>query len=374
VATINFRMVRLGRELRDRTQTALAAESGVSQAVLSRIESDLRAGTSGEHEAIANALRLPLSFFEEPDTPAAAPLFRKRAIRSVRQNRVIQARVNTAVLAARRILDAGIDIELPFDFPDKGEIPRDDPTAAAAEIRRAWRLPSGRIDNVTALVEAAGGIVLPVDFGSDHASAAFITTVGDARLWFLMNTRETAGDRVRLSLAHELGHAVLHRYLPVQDETRLEPEAYEFAVALTLPAAEFDRLVPATLTLSQARALKRTFRISVQAIVRAAYTRGRISRDRYASLYKQLSARGWRTREPDPMPIEEPSIWPQAIAIHRSLHGYVDRELAAVARLGEPDLNELFPHDFAPRLRVVGGQHASLPHDAPTDQSTVRGA
>lgn len=348
-------MVRLAREMREMSQTKLASESGVSQAIISRIEGNVREPTDAEVEQLAAALQVPTAFFMEPDSPAAAPMFRKRAIRSVTAARKIQARVNTAVLAARRIIDAGVDIDTPFTFPAPGEIPADDPVAAAMIIRRAWRMPNGRVDNVTALIEGAGGIVLHVDFGSDAVSAALVSTLGDPRLWFLVNTRETSGDRVRLSLAHELGHAVMHRSVPVHDEGRQEPEAYEFGLALLLQPEEFDRAVGADLTLRRARDLKRAYWVSVQAIIKAAHDRGLIPAERYTSLYKQISARGWRRDEPDAVPVEQPTIWPAVLDVQRSRHGYTDEELAQIARLTPDDLSALFPRDFAPRLRVITG-------------------
>jgi Zn-dependent peptidase ImmA (M78 family)/transcriptional regulator with XRE-family HTH domain len=356
MARPNFRMIRLAREMRTMSQAALAEHSGVPQAIISRIESDVRAATSLEVERIGDALGYPLTFFYEPDVPGAAPLFRKRAIRSVVKNRMIQARVNTAVLAARRILDAGIEIDTPYALPDRGEIPSDDPVEASAILRRAWHLPNGRIDDVTAVIESAGGIVLHVDFGTDDASAAFVSTLGDdARVWFLVNTRELAGDRVRLSLAHELGHAVMHRHLPVHDERKREPEAYEFATALLLPPEDFNQHVHPGLTLQRARDLKRAYWVSVQAIVKAAGDRQLIPPARYASLYKQISARGWRRTEPDPIPVELPAIWPGALDVHRSRHGYSDDDLARIARLSADDLRELFPTSFGTKLRVLPG-------------------
>jgi Zn-dependent peptidase ImmA (M78 family) len=328
----------------------------VPQAILSRIEGNIRPATDIELEQLATALSLPVSFFLEPDSPAAAPLFRKRALRSASAYRTIQARINTAVIVARRILDAGIDIDTPLSFPAPREIPRDHPVDASRILRRAWQLPNGRVDNVTAVIERAGGIVLHVDFGTDDASAAFISTLGDSRLWFLVNTRETAGDRIRLSLAHELGHAVMHRFLPVHDENTLEPAAYEFAVAFTLPPEDFDRTIDADLTLGRARDLKRAYWISIQAIVKAARDRALIPPHRYTSLYKQISARGWRRDEPEPIPIEQPTIWPNALDVHRQRHGYSHEELASIARITVDDLSQLFPHDFAPRLRVILGQ------------------
>jgi Zn-dependent peptidase ImmA (M78 family)/transcriptional regulator with XRE-family HTH domain len=351
---LNFRMLRLAREFREASQTSLAKSSGVSQAVISRIESDLREPTEDELDAIAQALDFPSQFFLEGDTPAAVPMFRKRAIRSIATNRMIQARVNTAVLAARRILDTGIEIETQFTFPDPGEL-AGDPINAARSIRRAWGTPRGRIDDLTGLIEQAGGVVLHADLGSDVVSAAFVSSLGDSRLWFVVNTREYSGERVRLSLAHELGHAVLHRRVPVRDEASQEGEAFTFASQLLLPPDEFDPLVDADLHLRRARDLKRSFWVSIQAIVMTARDRKLISKARYTSLYKQISARGWRLDEPDTLPIEEPGIWPEALKIQQTTHGLSHESLSSIARLSPSDLSALFPRDFRPALRSISG-------------------
>jgi Zn-dependent peptidase ImmA (M78 family)/DNA-binding XRE family transcriptional regulator len=349
-------MLRLARELRDMTQTTLASSAGIPQARLSRIESGQIEATEQESEKLAGALHLPVPFLLEPGVPAAVPLFRKRAIRSAKRVATLQARLNTAVLIAQRLLDAGIELEPPRAFPEPGEFPADAPARAAAELRRAWRLPAGRVDDMTAVIESAAGIVLEVDFGSDDATAAFISTSGDERMWFLINRREQAGDRIRLSLAHELGHAVLHRRLATADEAEQELQAFRFAAELLLPTDTFDASVSSHLTLTQARSLKQAYWVSMQAIIRAARDRERISRDRYTSLFKQLSARGWRTDEPIPITREQPQLWPEILRVHRAEHGFTDHELAQIARVDLDTMSELFPDDFqppAPRLRVV---------------------
>lgn len=353
--TANFRMVRLAREMRQLSQTGLATKAGVPQANLSRIEGNLRPASDDEVQRLASALELPIGFFYEPDAPAAVPMFRKRAIRSKTTNAMVQARLNTAVLAAQRIIDAGVEIDAVLAFPEVGEVSADDPVEAARMLRRAWRLPEGRIDNVTALVEAAGGIVLRVDFGTDAASAALLAPLGENRLWFLINTQETAGDRVRLTLAHELGHAVMHRWIPTRDEKLEEDQAFTFATALTLPPEDFNRRIPAELTLSRARDLKRGYWMSIQAIVLTAHARGLITKARYQSLYRQISARGWRHDEPESIPLEQPTIWPSVLNIHRTTHHYSDDELAAIARVGPDTLADLFPESFKRRLRVLPG-------------------
>jgi len=354
-------MVRLARELRGETQTGLARKARLPQARLSRVETGQVDISDDELQQLADILALPASFFLEPGTPAAVPLFRKRAIRSVRLLANIQARLNTAVLVAQRLLDAGIEIEPPQYFPEPGYYSADEPARAAHVLRRDWRLPVGRVDDLTALVEGVAGIVLRVDFGADDATAAFVASLGDERLWFLINTRETAGDRIRLSLAHELGHAVLHRMQPTHDEVETELQAFTFAAALLLPPEDFDPAVPFdALTLSHARQLKRTFGVSIQAIIRAAYDRGRIGRTRYSSLFKQLSARQWRTTEPDPIPLERPRIFNEVLSVHRQAHDYTDEDLATIARVTTDTLAQLFPEHFAarPMLRAVISQQS----------------
>lgn len=354
---LNFRMLHLARHLRGVTQTALAAEAGLPQARLSRIEAGALQASTQELEQLARALRLPTRFLTEPGVPAAAPLFRKRAIRSAKRLTTIQARLNTAVLIAQRLLDAGIELDPPQTFPEPGQFPAEEPVRAAEELRRAWGLPRGRVDDLTAVIESAAGIVLYVDFGDDDATAAFITTPQDGRMWFLLNTREQAGDRLRLSLAHELGHAVLHRRLATAEETDQELQAFQFAAALLLPADVFDRGIPHDrLTLTVARQLKQTYWVSIQAIIRAAYDRDRIGRERYTSLFKQLSTRGWRTNEPVPIPREQPRLWPEILRVHREDHAFTDDQLAELCHVALETLSDLFPDDFArPRipLRVV---------------------
>lgn len=372
-APLNFRMLHLARQLRSITQTALAAQAGLPQARLSRIEAGALEASPQELERLADALSLPVGFLTEAGVPAAAPLFRKRAIRSAKRLGEIQARLNTAVLIAQRLLDAGIELDPPQTFPEPGQFPAEEPVRAAEQLRRAWSLPRGRIDDLTAVIEGAAGIVLYVDFGDDAATAAFITTPQDGRMWFLLNTREQAGDRLRLSLAHELGHAVLHRRLLTAEEADQELQAFQFASALLLPADVFDRAIPhERLTLGEARRLKQTYWVSIQAIIRAAYDRGRISRDRYTSLYKQLSTRGWRTNEPIPVPREQPRLWPEILRIHRHDHAFSDQDLAEICRVDVQTLSDLFPDDFeSPRLplRIVRSSEDRLLPDHPQSGS-----
>jgi hypothetical protein len=89
-----------------------------------------------------------------------------------------------AAVLAHRLLDAGIELDPPQNLPGARRLPAHELARAADALRRSWRLPAGRIDDLTGVIEGAVGIVLYIDFGDDDATA-FITTPGDERLWFL---------------------------------------------------------------------------------------------------------------------------------------------------------------------------------------------
>lgn len=59
-------------------------------------------------------------------------------------------------------------------------------------------------------------------------------------------------------------------------------------------------------------------------------------------------------------------MWPAALDVHRTRHGSTDDELAHLACLTPDDLADLFPRNFAPRLRVVGGDRPT-PTAGPQD-------
>jgi IrrE N-terminal-like domain len=155
----------------------------------------------------------------------------------------VRARLNLARLVAIRVLE-DIDVDTPARFPDPDVI-FDSPSQAAAEVRRSWWLPPGPIDNVADAIEAAGGVVVPVDLGNDAVTAAYMQPMGDPVRWFFVNTNAAAGDRVRFALAHELGHAVVHTFDLLPENAEAEREAHEFAAALPSAGERPQGRIPA---------------------------------------------------------------------------------------------------------------------------------
>ncbi len=87
-------------------------------------------------------------------------------------------------------------------------------------------VPRGPIDNMVELIEENGGIIIHCDFGTDLIDAMSQRIDGLPTLFFV-NVNAPA-DRVRFTLAHELGHMVMHT-ISVRSDEEMENEADEFA-------------------------------------------------------------------------------------------------------------------------------------------------
>jgi Zn-dependent peptidase ImmA (M78 family) len=159
------------------------------------------------------------------------------------------------------------------------------------------------------------------------------------------------GERYRYSLAHEIGHAVMHRTAIGGD---VEEEANRFASELLMPRS----VVRADLhgfSLKVAERLKPVWKVSMQALTMRAWQLRLISNRARQGLFSRLGARGYRIDEPWPIPLEEPRVFDRLVSFHRDELGLSDDEMMHVMftkHLG-PDWK---PDPAQPQLRVVGDE------------------
>jgi len=352
----NTALLRTAREAMGLTQTELAQRSGLPQSDLSRWERGLRTPTPEQVDRLAAAVEIPATLLAS-DVRVAVPVHRAAKAETKRVERLVNGRLELARLAGSQILQ-DVDISAPFEFPTPDDPTPPDPEDAADAIRRVWRVPPGPIQDLTAHIESAGAVVMRVDFGADSILAAYSHVRSDQR-WLFINTRATDGARVRFSLAHELGHALLHwdRFdAPAGKDA--EREAHRFAAALLLPRREMQSLFARSrLTLDELIHVRQQWKVSIQALVMRAFDLEMISEYQRTRLWKQISTRGWRRVEPGPIDLEEPTIMRDAVTLHRTQHGYSDEEIAKVAGLPLDRLADLMPDYFLraghPTLRLV---------------------
>ena len=195
-------------------------------------------------------------------------------------------------------------------------------------LRAAWRMPIGPVKNLIRWVEAAGIIVVEEDFGT-HRIDGMSQWAGEHAVIVLNGVIPV--DRKRLTVAHELGHLVLHSTYVDAD---VEEQANAFAAEFLMPQHVIEPEL-SNLTLGKLSDMKLEWGVSMQAIFERAYRMGKVSSDDRQRFYRQLNSRGWKAREPgsDLIPAETPEL---ASSIGRTLDksGLTDREIRQLIGVG----------------------------------------
>lgn len=333
----------LAREAREMTQAELSEASSITQGTLSKIENGQIDPSAECIVRLATALRYTEKFFVRHIEYRNLPItfYRKRARVKSRTVRAVRARTQI-VREQLRILLRSADIpELRIPMIDSREH-RSDIESIAQEVRTHLHLPPGPIDNLTATLENAGVLVSRCDFGTTQIDALSVYEPGDLPPVLFVNP-EAPGDRLRFSLAHELGHLVLHHHLAAPPEhVHTEDEADRFAGEFLMPRRDIRSHFAGRIDLAMLARLKKHWRVSIQALIIRARTIGRIGERYQRMLFAQLSSQGMRKQEPVVIPREEPSLMAELVDFYVDNLGYSFPELADALCIEVQELREMF--------------------------------
>lgn len=290
------------RELRGLTQVALSeAVPGLTQYQVSRLERG-DATPDGEVRALlAVNLGVTEAFFARPPDAGVEISTPQLRARSRLPKRTQYAAIEWGRVVLERYAEAARGLELP---PQRlGEVGAGDPAEAARAVRGLMGVaPDAPIGALVLAVERLGVAVAGIPFQDDGIDAFCAWRGGTPSVVVL---RDAPGDRLRFSVAHELGHLVLHR-----DERRtgkdLEAQADEFAARLLTPPEGLLRDLPPHPTLAALTMVKTKWGVSVKSLIRRCRELGVVDADRAVGLYRQISARGWNKREPGFVAREKP--------------------------------------------------------------------
>jgi Zn-dependent peptidase ImmA (M78 family)/transcriptional regulator with XRE-family HTH domain len=323
---INPDMIILARDLCGMSQAALAKALSLSQTTVSRYEAGLIEAPVDHLRAIAVVLQRPVSFFywQEKLYGASCMYHRKNRKLSAADMQVIDAKVNLLRMQGARLLGRA-KVTSSYSFHRLDALARGGPHACAKELRRVWQLPPGPVRNVVGAIENAGGMVFRCPFGSIKVDGVSQWPLDAPRLPPVFFVHDDApGDRERWTLAHEIGHVVMH-HQPTDGD--IEEEANVFASEFLMPVDEIGHDL-VSLTLQKAAALKSYWKVSMQGIVVWAHKCGKISNPKYHYLFKQLNIRGYRKCEPVLIPPEEPAMFAELLRYYRTSLGQSEAELA----------------------------------------------
>jgi len=343
---INNEIIRIARESRGITQGELAATLSVTQGKISKMESGLLGVSDDMLDRLSNALNYPKDFFCFSDAIYGHGIsmigelyYRKRKNVPDKIIDKISARINIRRMHLVRLLRA---IEIKNNLFETFNIDEYNGNVekVAHAVRATWLLPKGPIKNLTKTIEDAGGIVVEFDFETKTIDATS-QWVPDLPPLFFINVNAPA-DRLRFSLAHELGHIVMHKICK-PDLELMEKEANYFASEFLMPRADISRSLD-DINLTQIANLKPYWKVSMAALLHKAFDLKKITSRQYQYFWMQMGKAGYRTKEPPEfdIPKERPSLLREIVDTYRRKLEYTPKELSLLLGLHEQEVMSIY--------------------------------
>lgn len=223
----------------------------------------------------------------------------------------------------------------PQNVPNLG--PGLDAETAAQIVRAEWKLGEKPLPNLVHLLEAHG--VRVFSLAQDAREVDAFSLWHSAQPFMFLNTKKSA-ERSRFDAAHELGHLVMHWHHEVPQGNQAEQEANRFAAAFLMPAESLLASIPRVPTLQDLIKLKKRWKVSVAALTHRLYELKWLTPWQYRTFYVEISDRGYRADEPQPMQRETSQILNRVFTALRR-EGITKTDIAAALHIYQPDLDAL---------------------------------
>lgn len=323
--------LRLSREL---TQVQLAFDVGISQATLSKVESGEARLDLETWRKVADQLMVPLSAFRAAESSTAPARIFHRKQRSTPKSAVnkVAAELSLVRLRVRDLIGEQATSLRRHDLDGGYNTPQE----IARDVRDELELGRGPLGDLVAILEEAGVLVLRWPLESIQVDA--VASWQDDTVPVILIGDHVPADRQRFTMAHELGHAVMHE---TEAEKEQEAEADAFAAEFLAPESEIAKEWPSDASVDALLLLKRRWGISLSALIRRGKDIGRLTEQEYRQWNIHLSTTGMHRREPDPTERENPTAL--TTAIRKSLaEGASVEDLASSAHMYPREFEQTF--------------------------------
>ena len=333
-------MLTLAREARGYSQADLAEKSGVSRSNISRFEQDSIQMSSELLNKIMGVLKFQDSLFYT-DTDILPPaLYRRRDTVPAKTLMQIDANINLYQLNIARLLNA-----MKREVPSIPSLPVSETGSAevsATKLRKLWKLNKGAIDNLTTVLEEHGFITVAVDFGTERVDSRSILI--EDKFPVIFYNKKLLGDRLRFTLAYELGHVIMHTRASLNTFNDLSKETNLFAAEFLMPKDDILKDLNENLDLDLLARLKGKWKASMHAILYRAMDLQVITENQKRYLINQFNALKIRRREPKELdlPIEKGHLLRDLITTYRTKQKMNMKQIAAFFHLFEDEFLERF--------------------------------
>ena len=339
--------IQLARESRGMTQNKLALETSIPQANISQFERGEKQITEDALMKISMVLDYPTTFFERDIVPrglgVSGIFHRKKLSIPMHTLKKIQAEFSIRISEIESLLN-NVEIKSANNFHHYKIDEYENVEQIAKIVRAQWKMPLGPVKSVIETIENAGGIVFKYDLGTLKIDSQS-QWISDIPPIFFVN-KAIPTDRMRFTLAHEIGHVVMHKYPTLNTED----EANKFASAFLMPKDEIlEDLIP--FSFEKTVPLKIKWKVSIAAIIMRAFQLGVITFSQKRRYFTRLSALGYRTEEPIELPNEDPSLVRNLVETCRVELGYSFNDFCNVLSISERDFRTRYLG--MPAIRVV---------------------
>lgn len=342
----NYELIILARESAGLTQKELATELEIEQSTISKIEHNLVPAPNNFIEKMSIVANLPIAFFYQDWNPIRVEgHYRKKLSIPVKAQKQCKAIMTMVEKHLSIILNA---IEIPDLNMPSWDVAKDgSPSLCAQYVREFWKMPKGRVENITKLLEDNGIIVVDLNLWELDA----FSTISKLGIPIIFANRSRPGDRDLFNKCHEVFHQIAHFGKTISKDRDIEKEANEFASEFLMPTKDVQHNLTG-LTIQKLADLKRYWKISMAAIIFKAKRLGMINQDKYEYLWKQMSALGYRVKEPIETEKEESTLVKEAISLYINDFCYSKTQLSLIFNSNMSTIDDWYFND-RPRLRVI---------------------
>ncbi len=319
-------MLMLAREARGLTQLELADLAGINRSNISRFEQESIGFSDDVLEKLISALKFPEHFFMQQEEVLPPALYRRRDKVPAKVLSFIDANLNIYRLNIQRLLKTmnAEAKEIPLLPVSENETP----VVVAQKLRALWKLKSGEITNMVDLLESKGIMTLAVDFKTDRVDSRSILIENKYPIVFY--NRTLLGDRLRFTLAYELGHIVMHTRQGLLSTEEVGHEANLFAAEFLMPEKDIEQDFKETINLDLLAKLKKKWKVSMQALLYRANDLNLLSDNQKRYIIGQFNALKIRRREPVELdiPVERGNVIRDMITRYRTQQKMSLKEIA----------------------------------------------
>ncbi|MDR2274371.1 MAG: ImmA/IrrE family metallo-endopeptidase [Sphingobacterium sp.] len=340
---MNYKQLTFAREYRGYTQTELSNYiDGLSQSNLSKFEKGMGVLSNNLQDKIIEFLGFPREFFNRRiSNTIENGNYRKKST----SKGLVDEFESKCKLIGYTVDQFSDDITWPeFDLTALNVEDGYSPQIIAGYTRKLLKLSNDSpVRNIYSLLESHGIICYELDAHDKFDGVSFVTDLGTP---IVIINRNIPNDRKRFTIAHELGHLLMHNEsnFPISGYRDREKEANDFASEFLMPESGIKNSLYG-LKMGDLSSLKQYWLTSMSSIIRRARDLNCINESRYKFFMIEFSRMGLSRRENVTVPIDEPELLIKGKELFETELGYTEKEFIESLALPDDVIKVIIPRD-----------------------------